>query len=165
MAPKQLFRELQKETSLLHVCSDSTATLFGIAGLDVLEVVEDQAGVTVLVQTPEELTGCAGCGVVATGNGRRRQVFRDVPRGSTPVRVVWSKRRWRCGESDCLVRIWTDCLPRAAGSCIVDGTGPELELWQSRAGRAHGCGGGPGFGRVLAHRDGRSTSAWQASGR
>ena len=95
-------------TTLLHVCPDSTATLFGIAGLEVLEVDEDQAGVTVLVQTPEELVGCAGCGVVATGNGRRRQVFRDVPRGSTPVRVVWSKRRWRCGESDCVVKSWTE---------------------------------------------------------
>ena len=94
--------------TLLQPCPESTVALFGIPGLDILKVSADDGGVTVLVQTPPALVGCAGCGVVATGNGRRTQVFRDVARGSTPVQVVWSKRRWRCADSGCPVKSWTE---------------------------------------------------------
>ena len=54
--------------TLLQPCPESTVALFGIPEVDILDVSTDDGGVTVLVQTPAALVGCAGCGVVATGN-------------------------------------------------------------------------------------------------
>jgi zinc-finger of transposase IS204/IS1001/IS1096/IS1165 len=60
------------------------------------------------VQTTARMVGCAGCGVRATPHGRRVVRVRDLPIGGRPVVVCWRKRIWRCGESACEVRTWTE---------------------------------------------------------
>jgi transposase len=52
--------------------------------------------------------GCQRCGVRAELHGRRTVRVRDLPIGGRPVVLAWHKRIWRCGESACGVRTWTE---------------------------------------------------------
>ena len=60
------------------------------------------------VESDQTLTGCADCGVVAVGHGRRIQLLHDAPCFGRPVRVRWFKRMWRCPEPACPRRTWTE---------------------------------------------------------
>jgi transposase len=42
------------------------------------------------------------------GHGRRRVVVRDLPLAERPVRLVWAKRLWRCGEPTCPTVTWSE---------------------------------------------------------
>ena len=53
--------------------------LFGLPGFEVLTAVEVGGVLELLVQTPQEWTGCAGCGAVATVKDRRPVWVRDLP--------------------------------------------------------------------------------------
>ncbi|MET0144441.1 MAG: transposase family protein [Ilumatobacteraceae bacterium] len=55
---------------------------------------------------------CPGCGVRATGNGRRSVLIRDLPIAGTPTVLVWAKRTWRCRESQCPRGSWSECQGR-----------------------------------------------------
>jgi len=52
---------------------------------------------------PPAVMGCPSCGVVAHAHGRQLIELIDAPCFTTPVRLVWRKRRWRCPESSCPV--------------------------------------------------------------
>lgn len=81
--------------------SDATC-LFGLDGLTVERVEEDHTGgrLVHLVTADETATACPTCGVFSTSmKGRVSSQPRDLPYRATPVRLIWRKRRWRCGES------------------------------------------------------------------
>lgn len=83
--------------------------LFGVEGVHVLDVSHRVDGVLVLdVETDRALAGCASCGVVAVGHGRRVVRLHDAPCFGRPVLVRWRKRVWRCAEAACPVSTWTE---------------------------------------------------------
>ena len=86
-----------------------TDELFGVEGVHVLDVTRRDDGSVVLdVETDQALAGCAGCGVVAVGHGRRVVRLHDTPCFGRPVLVRWRKRIWRCPEDACPVETWTE---------------------------------------------------------
>ena len=82
--------------------------LLGLDGFRVLEVVETAVEVIVTVETTADFTGCRRCGVRAEAQDRRRVHIRDLPCFGRPARLVWIKRRWRCPDTDCDARTWTE---------------------------------------------------------
>ncbi len=82
------------------------------------------------VQTTATMVGCAGCGVRGAGHPARPTVVRvrDLPAGGRPVVLPWRKRIWRCRESVCKVRTWTE---------RVTGIAPRAVL--SQRARAEAC--------------------------
>ena len=63
---------------------------------------------TVRVESPPVPMGCWSCGVVAHSHGRREVVLVDAPCFDRPVKLVWRKRTWRCGEPSCPVGAFTE---------------------------------------------------------
>ena len=53
------------------------------------------------VETSPSLVACRGCGVLATGHGRRLRRLHDIPAFGAPVELVWRIRRYRCAEPLC----------------------------------------------------------------
>ena len=89
--------------------------MFNVEGLHVLDVTTRDDGALMLdVETDEVLAGCAGCGVVAVGHGRRVVRLHDTPCFGRPVLVRWRKRIWRCAEDWCVVSTWTETHGYAA---------------------------------------------------
>ena len=82
--------------------------LVGIRGMRVLGVVEVDGEVELLVETDQARTGCPECGVIPTLHGRRETVVRDVAAFDRRARLRWRKRVWRCDESVCGRRTWTE---------------------------------------------------------
>ncbi len=83
--------------------------LFGVEGVHVLAVTSRSDRTVVLdVETDQVLAGCASCGVVAVGHGRRVVRLHDTPCFGRPVLVRWRKRIWRCAEQACPVSTWTE---------------------------------------------------------
>jgi transposase len=56
-------------------------------------------GLVLEVETDQVLAGCASCGVVAVGHGRRLVQLHDAPCFARPVLVRSRKRVWRCAEA------------------------------------------------------------------
>lgn len=84
------------------------ARMLGLDGFEVLAAGEVGGELELLVQTTDTLTGCPGCGVVATAHGRRDHLVRDIPSAGRPVLLVWRKRLWRCGEPSCPTVTWSE---------------------------------------------------------
>jgi transposase len=82
--------------------------LLGLDGFRVLEVSEGPAEVVVTVETAVALVGCRRCGVRAEAQDRMPIHIRDLACFGRPARLVWIKRRWRCGDPDCDARTWTE---------------------------------------------------------
>jgi len=61
-----------------------------------------------VIESEPAVAGCRSCGVLAYSHGRRDVVLVDVPCFGRPVRLVWRKRTWRCGEPRCTVGSWTE---------------------------------------------------------
>jgi transposase len=84
-------------------------TLFNLPAVHVLDVAWREptkrcpAGLRLLVETDPAETGCPGCGVIATGHGRRLRRLHDIPAFGAPVELVWRQRRYRCLELACPV--------------------------------------------------------------
>ena len=90
--------------------SDRTSLLFALPGFRVLDVsVEPDGGRRVLVETVAVEDGCPGCSVIST-RVHERPVMRvkDLPHGPVPLRVWVRKRRYRCEETDCDRRSFTE---------------------------------------------------------
>jgi transposase len=85
-----------------------TDALFNQPGVHVLDVGWDGGGLRLTVETPPDPVGCAVCGVVAVGHGRRLRRLRDVPAFGAPVELLWRVRRWRCPEPDCRGGVFTE---------------------------------------------------------
>lgn len=63
----------------------------------------------------EQNVGCAGWGA-AESHGRRTVVVRDV---DVFGRLRWVKRLWRCCESACARRTWTERHPAVKGRATL----------------------------------------------
>lgn len=82
--------------------------LLGLDGFRVLEVSETPDEVTFTIETEADLVGCARCGVRAEAQDRIPIPIRDLPCFGRPARLVWVKRRWRCAETACDAKTWTE---------------------------------------------------------
>jgi transposase len=80
---------------------DRCDLLVGLDGFHVLDVAEGRAGLRVVVESAPAPMGCPRCGVLVGSHGRRDVVLVDSPCFGRPVRLVWRKRTWRCGEERC----------------------------------------------------------------
>lgn len=82
--------------------------LVGLDGVRVTGVQRRVGGMLIIdVESPPGPVGCPGCGQVAVSAGRKVLSLVDAPMGTMPVRVRWRKRRWRCVDSSCVVRSFT----------------------------------------------------------
>jgi transposase len=95
--------------------SGGATALLGMDGFVVLASTEEDDELWLLVETTEDLVGCARCGVRAVGHGRSEVQVRDLPIGGRAVRLVWRKRRWLCVDTDCPARSFTE------DSALVEG--------------------------------------------
>ena len=83
-------------------------TLLGLPGFRVLEVVENGSEVVVSIESTTIRSFCRSCGVRAEAQDRMRVDIRDLACFGRPARLVWTKRRWRCRETLCPARTWTE---------------------------------------------------------
>jgi hypothetical protein len=81
-------------------------------------VVRPPDRLVVTVESTDRLMGCSAFGtrakVKVKVKDRTRVELADLPAFGCPVTLVWSKRRWRCGEPDCEVGTWTEDRPDIA---------------------------------------------------
>lgn len=82
--------------------------MLGLDGFRVLEVAEAADELVVTIETTADVVGCASCGVRAVAHDRMPIAIRDLACFGRPARLVWVKRRWRCIESACDARTWTE---------------------------------------------------------
>ncbi len=82
--------------------------LLGLDGFRVLDVTEGPDELVVTVESAAELVGCSRCGVRVEAQDRMRIDIRDLACFGRPARLVWIKRRWRCTDSDCEAKTWTE---------------------------------------------------------
>jgi len=78
--------------------------LLDLAGLAVREVLQDGGGGRVVHVVTADLaaSACPSCGVFSTSTkGLVVSRPRDIGFGTSPLRLVWHKRRWRCAERLC----------------------------------------------------------------
>jgi hypothetical protein len=83
-------------------------SLFGIAGLRVLVVLEFVDERHVFVETVRDHDGCRQCGHRGVSGGRHVVQVRDLPVGPKATWLIWQKREWRC--RDCH-RSWRELHP------------------------------------------------------
>jgi hypothetical protein len=133
---------------LMERDGNGVSALLGLDGFVVrAQLLEETTGEWRLaVETTVDRAWCPSCGVRAIGHGRRRVVVRDLPFADRQVVPVWAKRFWRCAESGCAVRTWSEesdaIAPRAvlterARAEICRRVGPG-EQSVARAARAFG---------------------------
>jgi len=82
--------------------------LLGLDGFRVLEVTESVDELVISIETEAALVGCESCGVRAEAQDRMAVDVRDLSCFGRPARLVWNKRRWRCGDGDCEAKTWTE---------------------------------------------------------
>jgi transposase len=91
--------------------------LVGLDEVGVLEVARSGDGrLHVAIETTGDRVGCPACGVRAEPKDRDRVELVDLPAFGSPVRLVWVKRRWRCGEPLCGQGSWTEDRPDIAAT-------------------------------------------------
>ncbi|WP_249933914.1 ISL3 family transposase [Kocuria sp. 2SI] len=66
------------------------------------------------IECCDPITGCPGCGVIATGHGRVTVTLIDSPSAGRPTRLRWRKRRWICLETVCTVVSFSEQNPHVA---------------------------------------------------
>ncbi len=71
------------------------------------------------VETTADVVGCDAFGTRAVGHGRRVARVRDLPTGDRPVVLVWRKRIWRCPDTDCAVRTWSEETDAIAAPTVL----------------------------------------------
>jgi transposase len=91
----------------------------GLDGFRVLEVDRTPLEVIVTVETTAEVVGCRTCSVRAEAQDRLRVDVRDLPCFGRTARLVWLKRRWRCVDSDCPAKTWTEDTEHVAPRAVI----------------------------------------------
>lgn len=109
--------------------SGTAAAMLGLPGFVVLAAGEVGGELELLVETTTVVTGCAGCGVVATAHGRRTSLVRDIPSAGRPVTLVWRKRLWRCDEPACPTRTWSERHPAVRSKAALT---ERARVWATR---------------------------------
>ena len=101
--------------------------LVGLGDVEVLGV-EDDAGARLRVHIRCRSTrpDCGVCGVRLWSHGERAVELATLPAFGRPARLVWHKRRWRCGRRECPAGTVTEQDPQIA---------PARERLTTRAGR------------------------------
>ena len=105
--------------------SGDASALLGMDGFVVCSQTEEDGELWVLVETAADVAACSGCGVRATGHGRSVVQVRDLPAGGRPVRLVWRKRRWLCGDPGCPTRSFCEETPLIEG-CLTRRAAKEI---------------------------------------
>jgi transposase len=83
--------------------------LVGLDGYHVVDVAGDEGGgLIVTVESAPGSMGCPRCGVIAHSHGRRVHHLVDAPAFGRPVRLLWRKRTWTCGEPLCPAATFTE---------------------------------------------------------
>jgi transposase len=93
--------------------------LLGLDGFRVLMVTETCDELVVEIETTVTSAGCAECGTQAVPHERMPVAIRDLPCFGRPARLVWCKRRWRCPDSDCDAKTWTETSPAVSTRCVL----------------------------------------------
>lgn len=93
---------------------DNCDLLLGLDGLHVLAVERAPDLLTVTLESAPTRVGCPGCGVIAESHGRRVVRLVDAPCFTTPVVLIWRKRRYRCREALCETGTFTEQDPDLA---------------------------------------------------
>lgn len=89
--------------------------LVGLPNVTVLGVLDVAAPPLVIhIESRVDQGWCPGCGTRAHVEDRAAVSLVDLPCFGRQSRLVWHKRRWRCGEASCLVGTWTVRDPRIA---------------------------------------------------
>ena len=90
--------------------------LVGLGSLHVtgVDFDHDVGLLTVGVESSRAPMGCTNCGVIAYSHGRSDVTLVDAPCFDRPVKLVWRKRTWRCEESACPRRVFTEQDPDVA---------------------------------------------------
>lgn len=96
------------------------------AGVVILSVADLGVGLEVTVETSSMVPGCDGCGQRADLKDRHDVRHVDLPLFGRLVVLVWRKWRWRCLNTDCDYRSWTERCDVIAG---------PRQLMTARAGR------------------------------
>jgi len=95
--------------------ASDVSLLLGLEGLAVTQVEIDEcsgARVVHVLTADEGAAACPSCGVFSTaGKGWVQTRPRDIPYGTGALRLVWRKRRWRCGEVVCERGSFTEAIP------------------------------------------------------
>ena len=91
--------------------SASAVALLGLDGFVVRAALVIDGELHQLIETTATRVGCPSCGVIASPHDRREVRVRDLPSGGRPVVLVWSKRVWRCEDTDCEKRTWSEQHP------------------------------------------------------
>ena len=82
--------------------------MFNADGMHVIDVRRGHRKLVITVETDAGVAGCPSCGVLAVGHGRREVRAADAPCFGMAVLIVWRKRVWRCGETDCAELTWSE---------------------------------------------------------
>jgi transposase len=99
--------------------SASASRLLGLDGFEVLAARVVGGEWQLEVQTTATVVGCVGCGTRAELHGRRTVRVRDLPLGGRPAVLLWRQRLWRCHESACKVRTWTERVAGIAPRAVL----------------------------------------------
>ena len=96
-----LLPPLISRTSTVHnhscVCPDALDRcgrydlLLDFPSLHLVSVTKGCAGLVLEVESCDPVTGCPGCGVIATGHSRMVVEVIDAPWSGRPVRIRWRK--------------------------------------------------------------------------
>ena len=148
-----------QRTHVQHVQKDSVSDasrLLGLEGLAVDRVALDAFGgrVVHVVTADKTASACPTCGVLSVAlKGLARTRPRDIPYGTTRLRLIWHKRRWRCKERLCPRASFTESLPAVRARSRLT-TRLRAELGCAAAGRAATMRirGRGALRRQLAHR-------------
>jgi len=108
---------LFQPTQIQHVQTDSVSDasrLLDLDGLAVDRVESDAFGCRVVhvVTVDQTASACPSCGVFSVSvKGLVCTKPRDIPYGTTGLRLFWHKRRWRCLERQCARSSFTESVP------------------------------------------------------
>jgi len=89
----------------VHGNGNAATVMLGLPGFVLLAVLDLAAR---LSTRSRRVRKCPACGVLARLHDRRFSDVRDLPATGRAVTLVWIKRIWRCMESDCATRTWTE---------------------------------------------------------
>ena len=89
--------------------------LVGLGDVEVLGV-DDEPGEPLRVHIRRRMSrpDCGVCGGPLWSNGERQVELVDLPAFGRPARLVWHKRRWRCGQPRCPAGAVTEQAPEIA---------------------------------------------------